>query len=153
MCVSLLCLNMQIVNNRILINENEINMDLLRVETIVRGYMYSIGHPDSEVETYFDSNEELGKFWNELVINIFHSNNNQSCIIFATELFCPTLVCENGELKFYYVFDFGNHTLTEPYTLENGEIPYDMSLESQIIQHLNKTLNSSSVTITLSEVS
>lgn len=143
---------MQIVNNRLIIDEDELIMDCKRIESIVRGFMYSKGHKDSTVEVEFypcQYNDETHQIWNDLVIHLIHSNGNESYIICTTDSYVPTLVNVDGEFKFYYVFEFGSETVTDEYTLLNGSYPGMVSLEQMIWQHLQKTFNTSNYTITL----
>lgn len=140
---------MQIVNNRLIIEETELPMDCKRIESTVRGFMYSIGHNDSSVEVKFyegQYNEETHHIWNDLVIHLSHANGNESFIICTTDSYVPTLVNVDGEFKFYYVFEFGSETVTDEYTLLNGSYP---GMEQKIWKHLQKTFDTASYTITL----
>ena len=143
---------MQIVNNRLIIEENEIEMDCRRIENIIRGFMYSKGHNDTVIDVQFypdQYNEETHHIWNELVIHLDHANGNESYIVCDTDSFTPTLVNEDGKFKFYYVFEFGSETITEEHTLLNRSYAGIKSLEDMIWEHLIKTFNTSSITITL----
>lgn len=143
---------MQIVNNRLIIDEDELIMDCKRIEFIVRGFMYSKGHKDSTVETTFypeQYNEETHHLWNDLEIHLHHPNGTDSYICCSTDSYTPTLVNVDGKFKFYYVFEFGSETLTDEYTLLNGSYPGMIPLEQMIWDHLQKTFDTSNYTITL----
>ena len=143
---------MQIVNNRLIIEETELTMDCKRIESIVRGFMYSKGHADSFVEVEFcqgQYNEETHQIWNDLVIHLIHANGCESFIICTTDSYVPNLVNIDDKFKFYYVFEFGSETITDEYTLLNGSYPGMVSLEQMIWQHLQKTFDTASYNITL----
>lgn len=141
---------MQIINNRIIINENDIDMDCRRIENSTRGLLYSLGYPDSTVEVFFDDdnyNEKYGKIWNSITIHIIHPNDNHSYIEFNTEGYMPTF--SNGE--FYYIFEWCGASVTNPATLLNESYPGMNTLEDIIWQHLITEATKATYTITLTK--
>lgn len=135
---------MQILNNRLIMAEDEILMDCKRIETTIRGFLYSNNCKDTIVEVKFypdQYNDETNRLWNDLVIHLIHPKGKESYIICTTDSYTPTLVNIAGEFKFYYVFEFGSETRT----LLNGRL-----LEQMIWEHLKKTFDTASYTIKIS---
>ena len=147
---------MNIVNDRLIVAEDDLKIDCRRIENSVRGYLYTLGHPDSDVEVYFDDecyNEDFGKIWNEIEIQITHPNQTMSYLSFATEGYMPTLVSENGKMKFYFVFELMRYTSTDEHTLLNGSYPDMIQLELMIWENLKRGCekNVETFTVTLTK--
>ena len=113
---------MELVNGKIIINENNMETDCDVICDIVALKLADIGRNDLKVEVAFEDenwNEKTCDTWNTIDINIMRGEELISNIQFATEKHEPTLVNTDYGFQFYYVFDYSSSTCTNPIDLKN----------------------------------
>ena len=143
---------MKIKNNRIIINENNIEQDVEKLQNKLRNFLksdarfskYDIG---AFVEYKEDCcNEDLSHFWHELIIHLINydvevelSGKLEGCtefvssiITFSTDSLQPQLVMNLGEPDFYYVLENVSSTITGISTW--GNTLYEERVEDVIIE-------------------
>ena len=137
---------MKIKNNRLIINENGINEACEQIQKIVQDKLDSLGHGNviANVDFYNESNDDFTLFWNEINIDLLTSDGLLGNIQYTTEGLEPTLVTENDEFEFYYVFTFSSNTCTSlKYMVNTGFCEFnkdtDELLENVLLNELINT--------------
>ena len=106
----------------------------------------SLGHGNiiANVDFYNESNDDFTLFWNEINIDLLTSDGLLGNIQYTTEGLEPTLVTENDEFEFYYVFTFSSNTCTSlKYMVNTGFCEFnkdaDELLENILVNELINT--------------
>lgn len=105
---------MKIKNSRLIINENEIDEACEQIRKIVQDKLDLLGYGNviANVDFYNEADDDFTQFWNEINIDLLTSDGFLGNIQYTTEGIEPTLVVENDEFEFYYVFTFSSNTCT-----------------------------------------
>ena len=143
------------VNNRLIINENSIDLARVWIGDIIIDELYNLlgdKFDDIGLEICFDDeccDDECSHFC--FVINIILLNNNSEIkdddilgvITYSTNDKEPNLVYIDGEFRFYYVFEQTYNTCTNPFDMKNtfsSEYPCEKCLEQILIDTLDECL-------------
>ena len=147
---------MFVKNGRIIINEDNLEFEVKRLEKKLRKFFENderFSSYDIGVFVEFDNecwNDETHDVWNELNINIFNYDKTvelkgklkgqtrfaSAHITYTTDTYEPQLVINNGIPEFYYVFNGSSWTMTNSVTWENNR---DMITIEDIIEELLKS--------------
>ena len=98
----------------------------------------------ANVDFYNEADDDFTQFWNEINIDLLTSNGFLGTIQYTTEGLEPTLVVENDEFEFYYVFTFSSNTCTSlKYMMNTGFCEFnedtDKLLENVLMDELINT--------------
>lgn len=139
---------MEIKNERLIINENEIDEACEEIRQIVQDKLDELGHGNviAQVEFYENCNDDLTLFWKELDIDLLSAEGFLGNIEYTTNGFDPCLVYENGKFEFYYVLTNSGNTCTSlKYMTNTGFCDFDKEndelLENILLEELNNKLN------------
>lgn len=146
---------MWIKNGRIILNENNLELEIERLEKELKNFFeydsrFCMNNIDVFVELDDDCwNENTHHFWNELSIHVINYDKEVElggefagekrsafvCITYTTESFEPNLVINNGLPEFYYVFNGTSWTITNSDTWENNrdEITVEDIIEKEAL--------------------
>lgn len=138
---------MEIKNNRLIINENEIEESCEKIRQIVQNKLDSLGHGNviSNVDSYENCNENLTHFWNQIDIDLITSEGFLGNIEFTTNDIEPSIVFIDGKFDFYYVFVNSSNTCTSlKYMINTGFCDFDKEndelLENILLEELRYNL-------------
>lgn len=135
------------VNGRIVVEENQVDDFAYFVQERIDNFLKSDERFSSfkfsvDVQVEWECfNEESKIFWHEFNIIIINhsidvkyknglSSKAMTHFGYSTEGIAPQLVYIDGEFRFFYVFECGSYTITNPITFQNNH--HDGSFEDII---------------------
>ena len=139
---------MEIKNNRLIINEDEIDEACEEIRQIVQDKLDELGHGNVivQVEFYENANDAFTLFWNQIDIELLTSSGFLGNIEYTTDGIEPSLVYEDGKFEFYYVFtNSGNTCTSNKYMTNTGFCDFDEDndelLENILLDELEDILS------------
>ena len=139
---------MEIKNNRLIINEDEIDEACEEIRQIVQDKLDELGHGNIivQVEFYENANDAFTLFWNQIDIDLLTSSGFLGNIEYTTDGIEPSLVYEDDKFEFYYVFtNSGNTCTSHKYMTNTGFCDFDKDndelLENILLEELENILS------------
>ena len=139
---------MRIKNNRLIINEEEIDESCERIRDILQNKLDLLGYGNVIVSVEFCDecyNDNMTRFWNSIEILLLTSEGYLGSINYATEGYTPLLTLNKNDFEFYYVFEYTSSTRTSMNYMKNiGHCDFDENhdfiLEDILLKELEEQL-------------